>query len=302
MGLRTTAPKQKPSLQWTEEDDKELFQLAKEGKTGYEIYANNYFPNRSQGAIFKRLGADRRERDKDDVSVFRSRVHAKGVQRKGKWTEVEDELLEQLVQEHIRIPEPALWSTVAGGRVGDSLLLRDAASCRRRWRVLFPPPSDRTGPWTDEEERLLQEAILEQFEGKYQVAIDVLVGKPVTTRHNLSAWRPALVQLSGQEGLPILKLGSRRLRMLSWLAVADKVKSRSEGYCRHHFYKVYHNAARGPWTKQERALMKEALEMYGKDYWKIAEHVGTRSPIQVAYLAKYMDETRKVGQALSNEE
>ncbi|KAF9122873.1 hypothetical protein BGW39_009423 [Mortierella sp. 14UC] len=356
MRPRLTAPKLRPSLQWTVEDDKELFRLAKEGKTSYEIYAN-HFPNRSHRAIVirmchaKRLAkflerearegvvvregegevdkpvaaaaegggggeeggvgeealsfrskyykfnatmkAERQENDKGDDSVFRPRDYAKDIRRKGKWTEAEDGLLEQLVHRHIQIPEPALWSIVAGGRVGDSLLLRDALSCCRRWRVLFPPPSVRTGPWTDEEERLLQGAIWDEFEGKYQVAVDVLVGKPATTTLNRSAWRSELKQLPGQDGLPILKLGSRRLRMLSWLTIAEKVGSRSERDCRAHFYQVYHNANRGALTPDEKARLMEGLKMYGKDYWKIAEHVGTRSPIQVTKIVSRLKQEKR---------
>ncbi|KAF9910855.1 hypothetical protein EC991_005318 [Linnemannia zychae] len=243
---------------------------------------------------------ERRKIDKDDNTIFRSRNLVKNAPRKGKWTKDEDELLKQLVQRHIQIPEPALWNTVTGGKLGDSVLLRDRSSCSRRWRALYPLPSDRTGHWSDEEERLLQEAISEQLEGKYQVAVDVLVGKPAITRHNLGAWRPALVQLQGQEGLPILKLGSRRLRMLSWLAVAVKVKSRTEDNCRQHFYGVYHNAARGGWTKQEHTLVKEGLDMHGKDYWKIAEHIGTRSPAQVAYMVHHIYKKRKVAETASS--
>ncbi|KAF9294554.1 hypothetical protein BGZ88_003680 [Linnemannia elongata] len=51
-------------------------------------------------------------------------------------------MLEQLVQTHIDIPQPFIWR---------------------------------------EEELRLQKAISEQFSGKYQVAVDALVGKPATT-------------------------------------------------------------------------------------------------------------------------
>lgn len=78
--------------------------------------------------------------------------------------------------------------------------------------------------------------------------------------------------------LPIPKLNSRWLRILNWVAIAERVKFRDEWICRNHFYNVYHNGARGCWTTKERRLGKERAEKFGKDYWKIAEYVGTRSP------------------------
>lgn len=69
--------------------------------------------------------------------------------------------------------------------------------------------------------------------------------------------------------------------MLSWTVVEHIVKSRSDVDCRNHFYQVYHNGNRGPYLEEEKVRLKEGLEMFGKDYWRIAEHVGTRSPIQV---------------------
>jgi hypothetical protein len=234
------------------------------------------------------LNSDRREVNKSDESVIRPAMIVPGIAKKRSWTTTEDFLLYQLVMKYHHLPDPTIWSVVSGGSINGSTLLRCAVSCTSRWRVLSPPLSYRKGRWTKEEELRLQEAIWEQFEGKYQVIVDGLIGKPVTTQHNLAAFRPELVQVPGQEGLPILKLGSRRLRNLSWLAVADKVKSRDENKCRSHFYNVYTNANRGLWTSKERALLREGLEMFGEDHWKMAEHIGTRSPLQVAKAARYL--------------
>ncbi|KAF9081076.1 hypothetical protein BGX23_001338, partial [Mortierella sp. AD031] len=176
---------------------------------------------------------------------------------------------------------------VSGGKVGDSVLVRSIQSCSRRWRQLFPPASAGNGFWTKEEERLLQEAISEQFEGKYQVAIDVLGEKYAAERLDPWIWRPEFRQLPSQAGLTILKVGSRRLRLLSWAAIEEKVRSRhQEGY-RGHFYGMYHNAKRGPWSMEERERLEEGYRLFGKDNAKIMEHVGTRSKLQVNDALRY---------------
>ncbi|KAG0216624.1 hypothetical protein BGX33_012378 [Mortierella sp. NVP41] len=205
--------------------------------------------------------------------------------RKGKWTSEEDTLLEQLVHKFADIPQPSLWHKVSGGKVNDSVLVRSIKSCNRRWRQLFPPPLARTGPWTKEEERLLQESISEQLEGKYQVAVDVQASRLEATEHDLVETQPHLQQLPSQSGLPILKSGSRRLRMLSWVAIAERVKSRTESECHDHFYAVYHNGKKRKWSKEELRRAEEGFELFGNDNWKIAEHVGTRSPLQVSKLS-----------------
>ncbi|KAF9079237.1 hypothetical protein BGX23_004614, partial [Mortierella sp. AD031] len=43
-----------PSVKWTEEEDRELFRLVKEGKNTYYIY-ENHFRHRSHGAVAKRV-------------------------------------------------------------------------------------------------------------------------------------------------------------------------------------------------------------------------------------------------------
>ncbi|KAK5807983.1 hypothetical protein F5H01DRAFT_370877 [Linnemannia elongata] len=93
------------------------------------------------------------------------------------------------------IPQPFIWSKVTGGSVDGLRLLQNSLVCRRRWRTLYSPLSSRTGRWTGEEELRLQKAISEQFSGKYQVAVDALVGKPATTVNRLGEWRPELLQL-----------------------------------------------------------------------------------------------------------
>ncbi|KAF9079480.1 hypothetical protein BGX23_003938 [Mortierella sp. AD031] len=332
--VRTLRKFDPPSVKWTEEEDRELFRLVKEGKSTYYIY-ENHFRHRSHGAVGVRVNlalkaaklqeeqVSRGVREgEEDVSklaagvegaaplrvVYRQIVKTDkeqretnktgdGVQRrdqlriklfgqgpvyKGRWTPEEDALLEQLVHEFADTPQPSLWHKVSGGKVGESTLLRSVKSCARRWNQLSPPPGSQTGPWTAEEERRLQEAISEQLGGKYQVAVGVLGEGYAAEGMSPGKWRPVLDQLPSQSDLPILQQGSRQLRMLSWVAIEEKVGTRTEDACRLHFYVNYHNGNRGEWSIYELMRKWEAMRLFGTDKWKIVEHVGTRSIAQVS--------------------
>ncbi|KAG0209322.1 ATP-dependent RNA helicase dbp6 [Mortierella sp. NVP41] len=336
---RTQKERGPRNARWTEEEERELYRLVKEGKVVDDIY-ENHFQHRSHAAVSARvrfalqaahlqvqqasrgvregeedisktaagdegatpfrgvyrkfINADikRRNTSKSDdnniqrIVLLRKELFRKDPWRKGRWTPEEDTLLEQLVHKFADIPQPSLWHRVSGGKVGDSTLFRSIKSCLRRWRQLFPPPSARTGPWTKEEERLLQKSISEQLEGKYQVAIDVLTGEYATKGMSPGEWRPNLQQLPSQSNLPMLKDGSARLRMLNWVAIGEKVESRTEEECHDHFYEVYHNGRRGPWSQEEKDRFRRSFDQLGEDHWKIAEHVGTRSPRQVYLLIR----------------
>ncbi|KAF9546896.1 hypothetical protein EC957_009061, partial [Mortierella hygrophila] len=172
------------------------------------------------------LGSIRAERDEntsDDADLHYACRRAKT--RRGKWTSEEELLLEKLVDKYRYLPDPVIWNAISGRSIGDPPpLLRAGLSCSRRWTRLHPPPFLCTGRWKKEEDLFLQEAIWDQLEGKYQVAVDVLVGKPATNELNLSQWPPELRQLPShsQAGLPVLKVASRRLGMLNWLLIGEK--------------------------------------------------------------------------------
>lgn len=139
----------------------------------------------------------------------------------------------------------------------------------------------------------LQEAVSEQFEGKYQVVVGVLIGKPVPTASTLGKWRPELKQLPSQAGLATLKSGSRRLRVLDWNLIADKVRSRHELQCCMHFYGIYNNANRGRWLDEASGRLKEGVGMFELDYGKVAEHIGMRSPHQAISLLSAQKNKKK---------
>ncbi|KAG0284731.1 hypothetical protein BGZ96_010919 [Linnemannia gamsii] len=311
---------------WTVKEDRELYQLVKEGKNSGEIHSS-HFQFRTSGTVAMRVGWARKaikvqdqqarngvrpeeidiakavagekgspllrtvylklnneaktKRQEDENTVQRPYALKNFSSRKRKWTAEEETLLRQLVEKNSSIPLPKIWKKVSGGDIDGSVLHRSVSSCSRHWVCLHPSSSALRGVWTKKEELRLQKAISKQLEGKYQVAVDVLMDKPVTTENFLRSHRLELQQLLGQEGLPVLKVGSHRLRCLSWAVIANKVKSRTAHACGDHFYKVYHNGVRGRWSKEELRRMKEGQEMFGRDSWKIAEHVGTRAPSQV---------------------
>ncbi|KAF9123254.1 hypothetical protein BGX30_001557, partial [Mortierella sp. GBA39] len=321
---------QRPMIpRWTAEEDRDLYQLVKEGKNAKEIHST-LFSHRTVETVAMRVSwvyrarrvqeqqardvvqpgeidiaksvagdegapplrtvyfrlrmADkvkRRETNRDEKAVQWPRV-IRVLSRKRAWLPKEDALLEQLVERNSDIQPPKLWTKISNEDIDGSQLLRSSAACRKRWELLHASPTNCSGSWTREEERRFQMALLKQLEGKYQVAVDVLIGKPATTKNTLGQWRADLQQLPGQDGLPILKLGSHRLALLDWTAIAEKVKTRGKLACWDHFYNVYHNAVRGKWSEEELGRLKEGLERFERDPWSVAEHVGTRSPLQVA--------------------
>lgn len=245
-------------------------------------------------SFYRSIRAERDENTSDDADQHYVCRRAKT--RRGKWTPEEELLLEKLVDKYRHLPEPTIWNTISGNSIDDSPpLLRTGISCSLRWLRLHPSPLRQTGRWTKEEDLRLQEAIWDQLEGKYQVAVDVLVGKPATNELNLDQWPPELKQLPphSQDGLPVLKIASRRLGMLNWLLIGEKVGTRGDGECRSHFYHMYHNGNRGPWSEEELRRVEEGQKMFGRDYWKIAEHVETRGPRQVTNLVCLLERRKK---------
>ncbi|KAF9125326.1 hypothetical protein BGW39_007497 [Mortierella sp. 14UC] len=255
-------------------------------------------PLRTLYLAIKLAKAKQRAADKSDDSVLRSRITRTFALRKKEWTPEDDELLKRLVHKHIDTPEPSIWHKVSGGTIDGSILLRTVTACMRRWRALYPQPLARAGRWSAEEELRLQKAISEQLEGKYQVLVDVLVGvqsAQAKEKRLRLLEKKHLRQLPSQSSLPILKPGSRRLRMLNWVTIADQVQSRNFFDCREHFYVVYHNGNMGPWSEDELKRLKEGVELFGKDLRSVTEHIGTRSVHQVSRLQsglRYKEKTR----------
>lgn len=339
-------------IRWTEEEDREFFQLVKEGKKPFFIHSN-YFRHRSRravahradlaykaaslqkrqakdgvrdgepdvarsaagdegaeplrvvyGKIVRMLREASRVRDKLEGRIPRPVAYdEKYLSHNKMWSLEEDELLRQLVQKFSDIPPPHLWHEVSCGSIdGSKRLLRAPIRCNLRWRQLYPFPSSRTGSWSKQEELRLQEAISEQLEGKYQVAIDILAenyakkAKRRQKQHQLylGVHRPELQQLPSQSSLPVLKEGSWPLRMLDWVAIAERVKSRKDHDCSDHFYSVYHNGNIGPWSEEELRRAREGVELFGKDYKRIADYVRTRSVYQVTKMVYKKRFLRKV--------
>ncbi|KAG9068131.1 hypothetical protein KI688_011724 [Linnemannia hyalina] len=324
-----TGSRRPMSPRWTAEEDRDLYQLVKEGKNAKEIHST-LCSHRTVEAVVVRVRWVRRatmvleqqardgvqpgeidiansvagnegapplrtvylqlriadkvkrgESNRDEKAVRWPRM-IKAFSRKRAWSPKEDALLKQLVERNRDTQLPKLWTKISKEDIDGSQLLRSSAACRKRWELLHASPTH-SGFWAvREEERRFQRAIFEQLESKYQVAVDVLIGKPTTTKNTLGQWRADLQQLPEQDGLPILKLGSHRLELLNWTAIAEKVKTRGKLACRDHFYNVYHNAVRGKWSEEELGRLEEGLERFERDPWRVAEHVGTRSPMQVA--------------------
>lgn len=66
-----------------------------------------------------------------------------------------------------------------------------------------------------------------------------------------------------------------------WEAISEAMGTRSAIQCHSQFKTVLHSGTKGKWTIEEINKLKEAVELYGRDWQAVSKHVGTRAPGQV---------------------
>ncbi|KAF9181464.1 DNA binding transcription coactivator transcription factor [Haplosporangium sp. Z 767] len=66
-----------------------------------------------------------------------------------------------------------------------------------------------------------------------------------------------------------------------WDEISRAIGTRSANQCHSQFKSVMHSGTKGKWTVEEVNRLLEAHELYGGDWQKVSEHVGTRAPGQV---------------------
>ena len=68
-----------------------------------------------------------------------------------------------------------------------------------------------------------------------------------------------------------------------WVKVAREIGTRTNVQVKNFFSKKQNpNKTCTYWTDRESRKLNEAVKMYGKDYKKIAEYIGTRNELQVS--------------------
>ncbi|KAF9304833.1 Myblike DNAbinding domain-containing protein [Mortierella antarctica] len=66
-----------------------------------------------------------------------------------------------------------------------------------------------------------------------------------------------------------------------WEAISQAMGTRSAIQCHSQFKTVLHTGTKGKWTLAEISKLKEAVDLYGRDWQMVSKHVGTRAPGQV---------------------
>ncbi|KAF9321300.1 Myblike DNAbinding domain-containing protein [Podila horticola] len=66
-----------------------------------------------------------------------------------------------------------------------------------------------------------------------------------------------------------------------WEAISQAMGTRSAIQCHSQFKTVLHSGTKGKWTLEEIGMLKEAVELYGREWQAVSKHVGTRAPGQV---------------------
>lgn len=139
-----------------------------------------------------------------------------------------------------------------------------------RYGYLTSREHTKKGQWDAEEQRKLEEAVLEQIGPGYRPIIEVLKNASGKARKNQDG-----------DGLKYLMLGSKELKSVRWVKVAEKVGTRTYQVCRAHFYLHNTNCATGRWSPEENKKLLEGYEKFGDDFDAISGYVGTRGPKQV---------------------
>ncbi|KAG0016064.1 hypothetical protein BGZ82_001214, partial [Podila clonocystis] len=65
-----------------------------------------------------------------------------------------------------------------------------------------------------------------------------------------------------------------------WEAISQAMGTRSAIQCHSQFKTVLHAGTKGKWTLAEISKLKQAVELYDRDWQAVSKHVGTRAPGQ----------------------
>ncbi|KAG0330999.1 Myblike DNAbinding domain-containing protein [Podila horticola] len=148
--------------------------------------------------------------------------------------------------------------------------------------------------WTYQEDRLLAEAVRRlgdrwaeisetYFMPPIQVqaddTIDHSTGSSSSSEsvgYRQGAWSEDEIELFRELVNPDTRPGVN-----DWEAISQAMGTRSAIQCHSQFKTVLHSGTKGKWTLEEIGMLKEAVELYGREWQAVSKHVGTRAPGQV---------------------
>ncbi|KAG0029282.1 Myblike DNAbinding domain-containing protein [Podila clonocystis] len=133
--------------------------------------------------------------------------------------------------------------------------------------------------WTAKEDKLLAEAIRWKFLNA-DMAGDISAfsagSSPDGGGYRQGAWSEDEIELFRELVNPDTVAGAN-----DWEAISQAMGTRSAIQCHSQFKTVLHAGTKGKWTLAEISKLKEAVELYNRDWQVVSKHVGTRAPGQV---------------------
>ncbi len=207
------------------------------------------------------------------------------IYRKGKFLPEEDERLRRLV--YIYGPK---WPLIASEMPG-----RNWSQCRNRWRYYLNPALNlNKGPWTPEEDDLLEEKH-EEFGDQWAKISRFFQGRTapnVQNRYHVLKHRkekgeslPQEVHRKKEHFTPEEDERLRRLVYIygpKWPLIASEMPGRNRKQCRERWCNYLNpNLNKNPWTPEEDDLLKEKHEEFGDQWNKIALSFPGRTALNV---------------------
>ncbi len=188
----------------------------------------------------------------------------------GKWTEEEDEQLQNFVTQH-----GEKWAEIATKMSG-----RTDLQCSQRYKLTLNPAKQ--GKWTEEEDEQLQNLVDQHGEKWAEIA------KEMSSRTHKQCWQRYTKTLN-----PAIKQGKwteeedEQLQNLvdqygeNWAKIAKEMSSRTDHQCSQRYKQTLNPAIKhGKWTKEENEQLQNLVDQYGENWAKITKEMSSRTDHQ----------------------
>ncbi|KAL1923172.1 uncharacterized protein VTP21DRAFT_9548 [Calcarisporiella thermophila] len=211
-------------------------------------------------------------------------VHDHPMINKTEWTVGECERLRSVVERH----GGRDWGRIAV-ELGTN---RTASQCFQQWQARMNKELARKN-WTEEEDKILREAVATFGERNWQQVALVLDGR--TGQQCLHRWLKSLSpgrrrgRWSPEEDA-MLRHAVEVYGSGNWIQIQQHVPGRTDVQCRERWMNVLHpDVNLGPWTAEEDEKLQAAVAKYGTGKWSlIASEVPNRTDNQCLRRHKYL--------------
>ncbi len=212
--------------------------------------------------------------------------------KRGKWTEKEDEQLQNLVDQY-----GEKWAKIAKEMPG-----RTDMQCYHHYKTFNP--TIKHEKWTEEEDEQLKNLVDQHGENWVKIA------KEMPGRTNIQCGQrykkslnPAIKQGKWTEG------ENEQLKNLvdqygeKWAEIAKEIPGRTDIQCRQHYKKTLNPIIKQEkWTKEEDEQLKNLVDQYGENWTKIAKEMSGRTDHQCRQHYKTLNSALKRGKWTEEED